>query len=282
MHNTSQRSPGVSLEGSIQRTTQRAPKSPSRVVAYLEALLDRQYKRQRTYDWSTKARPNQLPPPAQHRVAGVRWYAWLILAGRGFGKTRTGAETIRCWVKERSYKRVAFIGSSAAEIRHVMLEGESGLITLSPPHEKPVYADGKSTIKWPNGAMGYLINGNLPEKLRGFQFDAAWIDELAKFRDPQHLWDMLQMCLRLGKHPRTIITTTPKPCPFLKRLTSLPGVAVTTGSTFDNTENLAPGFIDQMKASYANTTLGLQELYAHLLTDTQGALWRRSQIKYLS
>lgn len=225
------------------------------------------------YDWLAKARPSQLPPPGD-------WRTWLILAGRGFGKTRTGAETIRQWVCQGRYKRIALIGASIQEVQKVMIEGESGLLAVHPKAEAPTFQASKRQLIWPNGAVALLYGAEYYEQLRGPQFDFAWIDEFAKFRHAEQLWHQLQLCLRLGENPRCLITTTPRPVPILRKLLESPDVSVTKGSTFENETNLAPAYIEQIKKQFLDTTLGAQELYAEMLTEEAGALWNREIIRY--
>jgi phage terminase large subunit-like protein len=238
----------------------------------LKELDCRQAERQR-YDWGMKARDNQLPPPGE-------WRTWLILAGRGFGKTRTGAETLRRWALEGTYRRIALIGGSLHEVRSVMVEGESGLLAIHPPHDRPLYIPTQRLIKWKNGAVAQFFGAEAYEHLRGPQFDCAWIDELAKFRKAEEVWTQLQLCLRLGDNPRCLITTTPRPTKFMKHLLASPAMTVTKGSTFDNATNLAPAYLEQVRKQFLNTRLGAQELYAEMLTETAGALWQRSMIRY--
>ncbi|MCX7337819.1 MAG: terminase family protein [Alphaproteobacteria bacterium] len=225
------------------------------------------------YNWPTHARPNQLPPLDP-------WKVWLILAGRGFGKTRTGAETIRAWVKDGQYKRIALVGRSIAEARDIMIDGESGLMAVHPKSDRPIFEASKNRLVWPNGAVAMVVGGDHYERLRGPQFDLAWVDELAKFRYPDQLWEQLMLCLRLGQNPRCLITTTPKPITLLEKLLESPDVAITRGSTFDNKSNLAPSFLQQIVKQFDGTRLGSQELYAELLTDRPGALWQRQMIRY--
>lgn len=234
--------------------------------------LRRQEARQK-YDWQSTARPSQLPPPGD-------WRVWLILAGRGFGKTRTGAETIRQWVKEGRYKRIALIGASIQEVQKVMVEGESGLLAVHPGNEAPIFYAAQRKLVWPNGAVAYLYGAEYYEQLRGPQFDLAWIDEFAKFRKAEQLWNQLQLCLRLGDDPRCLITTTPRPAPILRRLIESPDIIVTKGSTFENEANLAAAYISQIKKQFLETTLGAQELYAEVLSEEAGALWSRENIRY--
>jgi phage terminase large subunit-like protein len=225
------------------------------------------------YNWDKNARNEQKIPKNP-------WDIWLILAGRGFGKTRTGAESIRYLVEKKGYKNIAIIGKSINEARSIMVEGESGIIAVSPMDEKPTFYSSKRLLKWPNGAIATLFGGDDPEQLRGPQFDLAWVDELCKFRKAQECLDQLTFSLRLGKQPKAIISTTPKPIPALKQLMNRNGVHLTKGTTFDNKENLAEGFLTHLTKHLSNTRLGSQELYGHVLEETQGALWTPSMIKY--
>ncbi len=244
---------------------------------YLRHLLQRELNQRRNltkrYDWLTNARPNQRPP-------GGSWKTWMILAGRGFGKTRTGSETLRHWVQTEQFKRIALVGGSLHEVRSVMVEGESGLLNVHPPKERPLYVPSQRLIKWPNGAIAQFFGAEAYEQLRGPQFDCAWVDELAKFRHAEDVWQQLQLCLRLGNHPKCIVTTTPRPTKLMKELLNSSDVIVTRGSTFDNAANLAPGYLEQIRKQFLNTRLGAQELYAEMLTETAGALWQRSMIQY--
>lgn len=219
--------------------------------------------------WLSQARPNQLPPQGN-------WHTWIILAGRGFGKTRTGAETVCMWAEQNLYKRIALIGQTKDEAEHVMVFGESGLMSIS---QTPLTWKNNKLL-WPNNVRAQTFSGDHINKLRGPQFDLVWIDEWAKYKDPEGLWNQVQMTLRLGNSPKTIITTTPRPFPFLEKLIKQPGVFVTRGSTFDNTQNLAPSFIKQMEKNYSQTTLGRQELYGDILSDSENAPWKRSLIQY--
>lgn len=225
------------------------------------------------FDWQRQARPNQLPPEGD-------WRIWLIIAGRGFGKTRTGAETIRMWVEKNRYHRIALIGGSVDEVRDVMVEGESGLLNIYPEYERPLFEPSKRKITWANGTVAHLYGANHYEKLRGPQFDLAWVDELAKFRYSEETWNQLMLGLRLGNDPRCLVTTTPRPQKLLQNLLESPDSAVTRGTTFDNEANLAPTFLKQILKQFDGTSLGAQELYAEILTERQGALWQRSMIHY--
>jgi predicted phage terminase large subunit-like protein len=221
--------------------------------------------------WAAKARPNQLPPPGD-------WGIWLILAGRGFGKTRTGAEWVKSLVETGSAGRIALVAPTAGDCRDIMLEGESGIMTISSPWCMPLYEPSKRRLTWPNGAQATLFSAEEADRLRGPNHDAAWADELASWADPQSVWDMLQFTMRLGKRPRVCVTTTPRPIALIKNLVKREGqdVVVTRGSTYENADNLSPPFLAAMKARYEGTRLGRQELFADVLSDTPGALWSQS------
>ena len=223
--------------------------------------------------WRAKARPSQLPPPGDGN-------GWLVMAGRGFGKTRTGAEWVKEEVEAGNAKRVAMVAPTAADARDTMVEGESGILSISSDWCRPVYEPSKRKLTWPNGAIAHTFSSEEADRLRGPQFDLAWADELAAWNDPVAAWSMLQFGLRLGKHPRWIATTTPRPLKLIKELLEREGrdVVVTRGSTFENAANLAPPFLDAIRARYEGTRLGRQELNAELLEDTPGALWKREWI----
>jgi phage terminase large subunit-like protein len=217
------------------------------------------------HEWWFWARPDQLPPPGD-------WRAWLILAGRGWGKTRTGAEWVRSEIEAGRRGRLALIGATAADVRDVMVEGESGIMRTARPSFRPTYEPSKRRLTWPNGAIATTYSADEPDRLRGPQHDGAWPDELAAWRYPEAL-DMLLMGLRLGPDPRFVVTTTPRPTKLIKDLIAAPTTHVTRGSTYDNLANLAPAFAEQIIRKYEGTRLGRQELLAELLLDTPGALW---------
>jgi phage terminase large subunit-like protein len=231
------------------------------------------YSEKHDYSWFQNARHNQLPPAGN-------WRAWLILAGRGYGKTRAGAETVRSWIKSGRYRRIALLGKTICEARSVMVEGISGLLEIHPPLERPLFERTRQQLVWPNGTLATLYGADHFERLRGPQFDAVWIDELAKFRYPDEAWNQLMLALRLGTDPRCIVTTTPRPIPLIEKLLKSDDVVVTKGTTFENRDNLAPAFLDQIVKQFEGTRLGAQELYAQLLTEQQGALWQRDLIRY--
>lgn len=229
------------------------------------------------YDWSFWGRPDQFEPAGD-------WDNWLILSGRGWGKSRTGSETIRSWVcgdtpmSGGRYKRIALVAETAADARDVMVEGDSGLLRCHPKDFRPVYEKTNRKLTWPNGAVAYLYNATEPDQLRGPQHDAGWVDELAKFRYLQETWDQLAFGMRLGMHPKTIITTTPQPKELIKKLVKDPRTVVTRGSTFDNASNLAASTLRTLQERYGSTRLGRQELDGEILGDIPGALWRREDI----
>lgn len=229
------------------------------------------------YNWGFWARPNQMEPDGD-------WTTWLILAGRGFGKTRTGAETIRKWVcgdtplSKGRCSKIALVAETAPDARDVMVEGPAGLLACHPKDFRPMYEPSKRRVTWPNGAYATLFNAVEPDQLRGPQFDAAWCDELAKWRYAQETFTQLQFGLRLGVHPKQIITTTPRPIPVVRKLMADPDCVVTRGRTFDNAANLAAPFLRQIEERYGGTRLGRQELEGEVLDDIPGAMWNREII----
>src|SRR5713226_309112 len=237
------------------------------------ANWSRQQKQMLAYKWrGWRARPNQLAPEGN-------WRVWLILAGRGFGKTRSGAEWVREQVERRRCGRIALVAETAADARNVMVEGESGILAISRPDCRPIYEPSKRRLQWPNGAVATTYAGDEPDQLRGPQHDAAWADEPAKWKYPTLAWDNMELGLRLGPDPRIVATTTPRPIQLLRDLIRDPMTVVTRGSTYDNLPNLAPGFIDRVLKKYEGTRLGNQELHAELLEDVPGALWTRKIIE---
>lgn len=207
-----------------------------------------------------------------------------MIAGRGFGKTRVGSEWVRGLVcgetplAAGAYRRMALVAETAADARDVMVEGDSGLLAVHPADYRPTYEPSKRRLTWPNGAQAHLYNGTEPDQLRGPQHDLAWVDELAKFDYASDTWDMLQFGLRLGRRPRQLVTTTPRPIPLIKKIINDPKTAVTRGSTYDNADNLAETFLEAIRERYEGTRLGRQEIDAELLEDLPGALWSRSKI----
>ncbi len=244
---------------------------PEALRTELIAALSPAQARALLYDWPFWARSSQLPPEGN-------WRVWLLLAGRGFGKTRTGAEFISARTASRNARRIALVAPTAADARDVMVEGESGLLAVSPPWRRPCYEPSKRRLTWPNGAVATLYSADEPERLRGPQHDAAWCDELGGWRYPE-AWDMLMFGLRLGADPRIVVTTTPRAVKTIRELIADPKVVLTRGGTSENRANLAPAFLDQIVRRYQGTRLGRQELEAEILEDTPGALWNRSMIE---
>lgn len=234
------------------------------------------------HNWALWARADQLPPEPSD--PGNPWRVWLILGGRGAGKTRTGAE----WIRAKALglhadgaipsMRIALIGETLAEVRRVMIEGESGLLTIHADDERPHFESSKQQLTWPNGAIAQIFSAEDPDSLRGPQFDSAWCDEIAKWREGEQVWDMLQFGLRLGSCPQAVVTTTPRPIALLQKLIGDPSSVVTHASTHDNAAHLAPSFISEMTRRYAGTILGRQELMGEIIADQSGSLWRRDWI----
>lgn len=233
--------------------------------------LSKEAKAKLKYNWEFWARPDQLPPPGD-------WTTWLVLAGRGFGKTRMGAEWVRKMAFENPGCRIALVAETAADARKVMVDGESGILNISPPDFKPEYFPTNRQLVWPNGSIAETYNATEPDQLRGPQHHFAWADELAKWDKMQDSWDQLQFGLRLGKNPRQIVTTTPRPLPLIKSLVVDPSVYVTKGRTMDNLSNLPSSFLDYVQEKYGGTRLGRQELEGEILNDIPGALWSRTAI----
>jgi phage terminase large subunit-like protein len=216
------------------------------------------------YDWKANGRKNQLQPDG-------KWVLWLILAGRGFGKTRTGAETIRGWVEK--YARIHLVGATASDVRNVMMQGESGIMNCFPKHQRPNYEPSKHLVTFHTGAVAETFSADEPERLRGPQCEAFWADELAAWNYLEAAWDNLMFGFRLGSDPRGVITTTPKPLKLLKAILADKNTVVTRGSSYENRSNLAPAFFESIVTKYEGTRLGRQELLAEVLDDVPGALW---------
>ena len=259
--------------------------------------------RERLYaDWPLWARPAQLPPGVL--TDAPDWTTWLLLGGRGAGKTRAGAEWVRGLAlgivpfAQCPVSPVALIAETFQDGREVMVEGVSGVLAVHRPHERPDWSPTRRRLEWENGAVAQVFSAEDPDSLRGPQFAAAWSDELAKWRYPQATWDMLQFGLRLGARPRQLVTTTPRPIPLLKRLIADAGSGEADGQgpagksvdgrggtvlarmvTAENRDNLAPAFLEAMTARYAGTRLGRQELDAELIVERPDALFRREGIE---
>ena len=232
-------------------------------------------------DWQLWARDDQIPPEGD-------WSVWLLLGGRGAGKTRAGAE----WVKgmamgyppfcHRSVGRIALVGETYADVRDVMIEGVSGILSVHNKDERPEWKKTQRQLVWKNGAIAQAFSAEDPDALRGPQFDVAWSDEICKWRYGEETWDMLQFGLRLGERPRQVATTTPRPVALLRRLLASPKTAVSKASTAANAANLAPGFLDAVVERYGGSRLGRQELDGELIEDREDALWQRDLIERLT
>lgn len=216
-------------------------------------------------NWLLWANPAQTPPPGA-------WRVWVMLGGRGGGKTRAGAEWVRREVHAGRRRRIALVGTDFHHVREVMLEGESGLLTLMGA-EAPTLEVTRRRVVFANGAQAQFFSAEDPNGLRGPQFDAAWCDEFANWPKAEQTLSTLRLALRLGDAPRLVITTTPQPLPALKALLKEPGVALTRAPTAENAENLAPGFVEAMRAIWGATPFARQEIEGQLLDERPGALW---------
>lgn len=236
--------------------------SPDLDLLYLKVAAE---KRRVAIPLRWHPRPSQMPPTGD-------WTIWLLLAGRGFGKTRTGAEWVHEEVRLGHARRVALVGRTSADVRDVMVDGESGLLSCAVPSERPLYEPSRRRLTWPNGAIATTYTADEPDILRGPQHDLFWGDELATWKYVA-TWDNLLMGLRLGQNPRGIVTTTPRPTKLIRDLIAQPTTATVRGSTYENLANLAPTFRNAIIARYEGTRLARQELEGELLTDVPGALW---------
>jgi len=226
------------------------------------------------YDWEFWARPKQLPPDWD-------WYIWLLLSGRGGGKTRTGAELTVKWAKD-GLSPIALVGQTKADVRDTMVEvGDSAILNISPPWFRPEYESSKRRLTFPNGVLAIIYSGDEPDQLRGPQHQKAWVDELSKFKYPQDTWDNLMFGLRMGESPQVVVTTTPRPIQIIKALVNDSRTAVTRGHTLENRDNLAPDFLNYILSRYEGTRLGRQELAGEILDDNPEALWQRDRIDEL-
>lgn len=239
-----------------------------------QSLVDR-------YDWKKHARPKQLVPAGE-------WRFWLIMAGRYFGKTRTGAETARQWAEEKKGSIGALVGETPGEIDGTMVNGPSGIMACSPPWFRPIWVKSTGpgeagTLTWPNGSVAYGFSASKPQKLRGPQFHWGWGDELAKWPYPTEAYDQLNFSLRLPGFgpPQAVFTTTPRPIPIVKQLLKRDRVVVTRGSTYENEANADPTYIQELLTKYENTRLGRQEINAEVLEDLAGTLWSLDLLEQL-
>ena len=234
-------------------------------------------------DFPLFAHAHQDPPAFAND--GKPWTTWLVLAGRGAGKTRLGAEWVRALVNGASphahaqHGSIALVGETEHDVREVMIDGPAGLLHTGPRAERPQWIPSRRRLQWPNGAVGYAFSAEDPEQLRGPQFDAAWCDELAKWHYADETFDMLQFGLRLGRFPRQIVTTTPRPIALVKRLVADPRTAVTRAATQANAAFLSPAFLSAVIGRYAGTRLGRQEIDGEIIEDRADALWTRATIE---
>jgi phage terminase large subunit-like protein len=225
------------------------------------------------------ALPHQLPPE------GDDWRTWVILGGRGAGKTRAGSEWVRSMVEGNRpndpgrARRVALVGETLDQVREVMVFGESGILACSPPDRAPAWEASRKRLVWPNGAIAQLCSAHDPDSLRGPQFDAAWVDELAKWKRAEEAWTMLQFALRLGDHPQQVVTTTPQNVKVLREILSATSTVVSTAPTEANRANLPTSFLEEVYGRYAGTRLGRQELDGHLVEDVEGAYWTTAMLE---
>ncbi len=233
-------------------------------------------------EWQVWSHAHQLPPALP---GGNAWRTWLILGGRGAGKTRAGAEWVRAKalglspIAGKPIKRIALVGETMAAVRSVMIEGVSGILATATPDCVPVFEPSKRQIVWPNGSIAQIFSAEEPDALRGPQFGAAWLDEICKWEHAERTWDMLQFALRLGDMPQQVVTTTPRPIPLLKAILADPSTATSHLKTVENAENLAPDFITGLEARYRGTLLLRQELDGELIEDRPDALWKRAWIE---
>lgn len=240
--------------------------------AALEAWLQRMTQAEAARllaDWRWWRRPDQCAPSGD-------WHVWLLLAGRGFGKTRTGAEWVRELAEKSPGARIALVAASLNEARQVMVEGESGLLAIAGPKMRPVYESSLRRVTWPNGAVATLYSAAEPESLRGPEHMAAWCDEIAKWPQGENAWDNMMLTMRIGARPRVVATTTPRGVALVRRLMAEEGVAVTRGATEANRLNLSARWLATMERLYQGTRLGRQELSGEMLEDVEGALWSRA------
>ncbi len=221
------------------------------------------------WSWEFVARQSQRLPDGD-------WLYWLLMCGRGFGKTRSGAEAVRQWIKD-GHNYVNLIGATADDARDVMVLGESGILAICPPWERPEYRVSQRKLVWPNGAESLIFTADEPDRLRGKQSCKLWCDELAAWRYADS-WDQAKLGLRLGTHPQAVITTTPRPTALVKEIAADPRTVVTRGTTLENRANLAQPFVDAIIRKYDGTRLGRQEIDGEILEDNPGALWKRADI----
>lgn len=231
------------------------------------------------WEWRFRARPGQLMPGSPGALSPRKdWVHWIPLAGRGWGKTRVGAESVKAWA-ENPQEKIHLIGPTSAAVRSVMIEGPSGLLSCYPPYRRPHYEPTRHRITFPSGAIGETFSADEPERLRGPACSKYWADEPCAWRFLDEAWDNHMFGFRLGDDTRGICTTTPKPLKWLKNLIADPGTLITRHSSHENRVNLAPAFFESIVSKYEGTRIGRQELLAEILEDVPGALWTRGVIE---
>jgi phage terminase large subunit-like protein len=224
------------------------------------------------HDWSFWARPEQLLPEGN-------WRYWVIKTGRGWGKTRTAAEAVRRWAQD--FEFVNIIGATADDARDIMIEGESGILRICPPNERPIYRRHLARLDWPSGCKSLIFTADKPDRLRGKQHEKLWGDEVASWRYLREAWDQAMFGLRLGKSPQVIVSTTPRPLALLRELIEDPRTVLVEGASHENRDNLSDAFFGEIVSKYEGTRLGRQELYGEILEDNPYALWQPGRIEEL-
>lgn len=224
-----------------------------------------------SHEWAFWARDGQWPPDGD-------WRVWLLMAGRGYGKTRAGAEWVRMKATQMAGIKIALVGETLDDVRNVMVEGNSGIMTITPDYERPRYLPSRRLLQWPNGATGFCFSAHEPEQLRGPEHHFAWSDEIAKWKNPA-AWDNLILGMRLGDLPQVMATTTPRSRQWLQDLIAEDGVVMTSGSTYQNRRNLSPVFLEAIKARFGKSSLARQEVEGQMMFDVSDALWTRSVIE---
>jgi phage terminase large subunit-like protein len=244
---------------------------PEEFAKWMKGKTEAQFTKLET-DWSFWERDDQRPPAGD-------WQIWLLMAGRGYGKTRVGAEWIRRFAEANDDAHIAIIGSTLGEARSIMVEGVSGLLSIAPDLTRPVWEPSRRLLTWPGGAIGHVYSAIESESLRGPEHDVAWADEVAKWDNAKATWDNLMMTLRRGATPRVVATTTPRPVPLVRQLLNGQDTVVTRGKMDDNELNVSKTWIATMRNLYGGTRLGRQELDGDLIDDVEGALWSRDLIE---
>lgn len=253
-----------------ETTTEPPAEAPKKTEAEIVAGMGNEEAVKKFFDWRKWALPKQLPPEGD-------WTTWLLMGGRGSGKTRAGAE----WVRELARAKVtpiALVGETMTEAISIMVRGESGIIAVHPDEDRPILRGGNRLI-WPNGVEAWIMTASGPERFRGPQFAAAWCDEAGKWPRAEDAFDQLQFGLRLGDRPRQLVTTTPRPTKLIKRLLADPQTVTVRMTTEENKAQLAPQFLDAVVARYRGTVLGRQELEGELIEDRPDALWQRGMFR---